>query len=137
MEDRFEINANLLDVARDPEIHKILVEVHGENFPILMEKLESGQQDVLDDFHDLLWDALSDSEIVETLYGAGAYGSEFPIDIRKLGPLYWIDAQEFDWIGTFPTFDEALNYAEMEFQPYISRLDEDEEDEEDDNEESI
>lgn len=69
--------------------------------------------------YDLIRDLVQNSsDCVHTLYG---YGSEdqFPILILQFGPVFWVDAQEFDPVGYFLDFDEALTYAECEWAGYL------------------
>ena len=59
----------------------------------------------------------------------------FPINILRFGPVYWIDAMEFDSIGYFETLENAINCASSEYEPFITALDENEEEEEEEEEE--
>jgi len=106
----------------------------------------------LDDFRDAL---LNEKEVIKDLDGdepddltdlvhnnasvvdsIQALGEDvFEIVINRYGPVFYISANEFDDIGYFASLKEALEYAEQEFEPYISALaevenGEDEEDEE-------
>ena len=68
-------------------------------------------------------------------YGSGSDG-RFPITIRCFGPVCFIQAQEFDDIGFFPTTSAARDFAEIEFEAYGPFTDapwEDDEEEEDDS----
>jgi hypothetical protein len=71
----------------------------------------------------------------EVFYGSGSDG-RFPITIRCFGPACFIQAQEFDDIGFFPTTSAARDFAEIEFEAYGPFTDapwEDDEEEEDDS----
>jgi hypothetical protein len=83
------------------------------------------------DFEDIIANLVdNESKVVDTLTGMGGYG-EFPIDILNYGPLYWIQAQEFDTIKYFSSYEDALSCAEDEYESYLNYSDEDEN--EDDN----
>jgi hypothetical protein len=41
-----------------------------------------------------------------------------------LGPVFWIDAAEFDPIGYFDSLRAAKEYAEGEYEPYVSAANE-------------
>jgi hypothetical protein len=70
---------------------------------------------------------------VEQLEGAAPDDDTFSIDVYQTGPLFWIKANEFDPICYFGSKDDAVEYAAMEFEGFISELaereaDKDEED---------
>lgn len=68
------------------------------------------------DIEDLIFDLIdSDYEVDDTIYGVGGYG-EYPIEIRSFGPLFWVEAQEFDPIQYFKSFDDALSCAESTYE---------------------
>ena len=68
---------------------------------------------------------------VEQLEGAAPDDDTFSIDIHQTGPLFWIQANEFDDICYFGSKDNAVEHAEMEFSGFIDALNEREDDEED------
>lgn len=59
---------------------------------------------------------------VEQLEGAAPDDDTFSIDVYQTGPLFWIKANEFDAICYFDSKDNAVKYAEMEFEGFISEL---------------
>jgi hypothetical protein len=67
----------------------------------VLSKLRSGTNLAEDelDAHDIILDLVQDeSEVVESLTGQGAE-DEFDINIMGFGPVYWVQAAEFDDIG--------------------------------------
>ncbi len=59
---------------------------------------------------------------VEQLEGAAPDEDTFSINIYQTGPLFWIKANEFDAICYFGSKDDAVEYAAMEFEGFISEL---------------
>ena len=90
--------------------------------------------ETLDDLYDLLGDNKGEpgiGEMVDSIDGAAPDNDTFQIEIWRLGPAYWIRANEFDDIGYFRTQEEAYDYASMEFSGFIDELNERQEDEDD------
>lgn len=76
------------------------------------------------DFEDIISELVfNESEVIKSLIGDGGNGA-FSIDIMGLGPLYWIDAQEFDPIQFFKTFEDAFNCAKSTYAPLIEYYEE-------------
>ena len=72
------------------------------------------------DFEEVISDFVENNgDIQTTLTGVGSYG-EFPIHILNFGPLYWVDAQEFDSIVYFKSVDDAISCAEWEYEAFIN-----------------
>jgi hypothetical protein len=59
---------------------------------------------------------------VEQLEGAAPDEDTFFINVYQNGPLFWIKANEFDAICYFGSKDDAVEYAAMEFEGFISEL---------------
>ena len=70
------------------------------------------------DFEDIVEECIDNESIIQTtLFGNGDFG-EFPINIMHFGPLYWISAQEFDAIKYFETAEDAISFAEWEYEGF-------------------
>jgi len=75
-----------------------------------------------------LWDLIEDNkqEISgspkEAIEAAAPDNDIFEIHIWSTGPVFWIQANEFDDIGYFASLNEARAYAEEEFEGFISEL---------------
>ena len=79
----------------------------------------SNQHKLNIDFEDIIEECVENESIIHsTLIGIGDYG-EFPINIMHFGPLYWVSAQEFDAVKYFETAEEAISYAEWEYQSFL------------------
>ena len=61
---------------------------------------------------------------VDTIEAAGGYEHYFNIEIQSLGPVFWIQASEFDDIGYFGSEKEAVEHAREEYGAYIETLEE-------------
>jgi hypothetical protein len=59
---------------------------------------------------------------VEQLEGAAPDNDTFWINVYQTGPLFWIKANEFDSICYFGSKDDAVEYAAMEFEGFLSEL---------------
>ncbi|MER2266795.1 hypothetical protein [Methylobacterium oxalidis] len=59
------------------------------------------------------------AELAGSLAAWGDYG-EFAINLMRFGNMYWIDASDFDNIGYFCTFESALEYAELNYEPFLT-----------------
>jgi hypothetical protein len=66
----------------------------------------------------------NDSVTVDTIEAAGGYEHYFNIEIQSFGPVYWIQASEFDDIGYFGSEKEAEAFAREEYATYIETLEE-------------
>jgi hypothetical protein len=66
----------------------------------------------------------NDSVTVDTIEAAGGYEHYFNIEIQSFGPVYWIQASEFDDIGYFGSEKEAVEHAREEYATYIETLEE-------------
>ena len=56
---------------------------------------------------------------IETIMGLGDYG-EFPITIREFCGVFWVSAPEFDDIGFFTNKEDAVSYANINYEPFVS-----------------
>jgi hypothetical protein len=61
---------------------------------------------------------------VDTIEAAGGCEHYFNIEIKAFGPVYWIQASEFDDIGYFGSEKEAVEHAREEYATYIETLEE-------------
>ena len=61
---------------------------------------------------------------VDTIEAAGGYENYFNIEIQSFGPVFWIQASEFDDIGYFGSEKEAAEHAREEYGAYIETLEE-------------
>lgn len=61
---------------------------------------------------------------VDTIEAAGGYDHYFNIEIQSFGPVFWIQASEFDDIGYFGSETEAVEHARDEYATYIETLEE-------------
>ena len=87
----------------------------------VLERAEKGDAlDFLEWFEEWRQNDLGDP--VDQLEGAAPDNDTFWINVCKTGPLYWIQANEFDAICYFDSKDDAVEYAEMEFEGFISEL---------------
>ena len=113
-------------LVNDPIIHAILLEKYKDDLPRIMKGIEKGQKDIVDDVWDFLLDVIKDgSEVVDdSIDGAAPDNDVFGVNIMNLGPLYWIQACEFDDIGTFDSLEDAISAAECKFGTYIEVLEE-------------
>jgi hypothetical protein len=84
------------------------------------------------DFLEWFEDWRSNNPEEETaIEGAAPDDDVFNICINRTGPLFWIQANEFEDICYFGSRADAVSYAEMEFSAFIDALNEREDDEED------
>ena len=101
------------------EVQDAIAEEYGkENYQKIFKRFSEGvyHYAVEGDIEDLIIGLVENYyEIDETIYGIGGNG-KYPIEIRSFGPLFWIEAQEFDPIKYFKSFDEALSCAESTFE---------------------
>lgn len=69
--------------------------------------------------HDTLLELLSEQyETVVEIKAYGGYGA-FPIEVRRLGPAFWVSAQEFDDSGLFPSASEAECWARSDYDAFL------------------
>ena len=61
---------------------------------------------------------------VDTIEAAGGCEHYFNIEIQSFGPVFWIQASEFDDIGYFGSEKEAAEHAREEYGAYIETLEE-------------
>ena len=68
------------------------------------------------------WRTDGHEDLVFQLEGAAPYNDTFWININRSGPLYWIRAVEFDDECYFDSKKEAIEYAEHNFESFITAL---------------
>jgi len=77
----------------------------------------------LEDLHDLISDnGTCYGEIVGELEGAAPDNDTFAIDIWRIGPLFFVTANEFDTLKYFGSLKEAEDFAAEYFCGYIEAL---------------
>lgn len=79
------------------------------------------------------WDTITElirneSISVEELSGDGPDEDTFLISVLQFGPVFWVEAQEFDADGYFATLEDAVSYAESKFAPFMACADEEDHD---------
>jgi hypothetical protein len=99
-------------LQKDPTVIEALAETATPSFE---EFLASGELENL---------VKNDSVTVDTIEAAGGYEHYFNIEIQSFGPVYWIQASEFDDIGYFGSEKEAVEHAREEYGTYIETLEE-------------
>jgi hypothetical protein len=94
---------------------------------------ERGEQ--LDDLHDLVLGAKDGAlyDYVGSFEGAGPDDDTFDIEIKRIGPVFFVTANEFDDLQFFGSEAEAEEYAQDFFAPYVEALAEREADDEDED----
>jgi hypothetical protein len=112
-----EIDQFLGALAENPRVKEELAESKSSNF---QEFFDSGE------LEDLI---KNESSYTDTIQASGGPDLEFDIEIQSFGPVFWIQANEFDDIGYFATEKEAHEYALEEYAPYIGEPEEFDEDE--------
>jgi hypothetical protein len=75
--------------------------------------------------HDIIHDlVMNESEAADAIEALGSYEDTFSIVIMKFGSVYWVQAAEFDDVGYFDTIEKAKAFAESNFEPFITALNE-------------
>lgn len=106
-----------------PEIQQFIKERYGKQSSAKLAKFQSGDTDEL---HDLLIDHKQEIAGYPEVTHQASDG--FDVELWKLGPVFWIHANEFDDMGYFDSLAAARDYAGEQFGPL------DETDEDDDTE---
>jgi hypothetical protein len=86
----------------------------------LAEASKGNAADFLDWFSN--WRTEGTEELVHQIEGAAPYNDTFSININRSGPLYWIRAVEFDDECYFATEEDAVQFAESNFESFITAL---------------
>lgn len=68
------------------------------------------------------WRMEGHEELVFAIEGAAYHNETFWININRSGPLYWIRAVEFDDTCYFDSETDAIEYANVEFDSFITAL---------------
>ncbi len=108
------------ELLQDVRIKDALLEAFPQNHEDAMAKfLKEEYKGIGGDVHDLITELIhNESTVVDSFEGQGCAG-EFPITIYQFGPLFWVNALEFDDVGYFDTADEAMAYACEEWSSYM------------------
>ena len=99
-------------LQKEPTVIEALAENAVQSFEDL---LASGKLEDLVKYHSIE---------VDTIEAAGGYEHYFNIVIQSFGPVFWIQASEFDDIGYFGSENEAAEHAREEYATYIETLEE-------------
>ena len=107
------------EIIKMDEVQSVITEKYG---PVrcqqIVQKFSEGihHDNIPDDIEQIIIDLVEiNYDIDETLTGIGGYGA-YPIEIKSFGPVFWIDAQEFDPIGYFKSSEDAITCAESYFE---------------------
>jgi hypothetical protein len=92
------------------EIQEFIKERFGKESSAKLAQFQSGDTDEL---HDLLID--HKQEIAGYPEETHQASDGFDVELWKLGPVFWIHANEFDDMGYFDSLDAARDYAEEQF----------------------
>jgi hypothetical protein len=93
----------------------------GSGAEVLLAAASKGNPaDFLDWFSN--WRMEGAEELVHQIEGAAPYNDTFWININRSGPLYWIRAVEFDDECYFDSEKHAIEYAEANFESFITAL---------------
>ena len=112
-------------LALDPRIINELNRQAGDKSEPLRQGMLSGSlseidaEQVLDFITDLI---INEAVEVDRQLGLGAYDEQFPISVMRFGPIYWVEANEFDPIGYFKSQEHAEEVAGMEYSDFIGAL---------------
>jgi hypothetical protein len=112
MSEPLELHHFSLALQKDPTVIEALAETATPSFE---EFLASGELENLVKNHSIE---------VDTIEAAGGYEHYFNIEIQSFGPVYWIQASEFDDIGYFGSEKESVEHAREEYATYIETLEE-------------
>jgi len=109
------------DVIKIEEVKDTLIEIYGEETyqAIVEEILINTSPTEIWELEHVIY-SLFDwrSECVNYIPAWGGYG-DFGIEIMKFGPMYWIQAAEFDPICFFKTSNDAYIVAESNYCEFI------------------
>ncbi len=112
------------------EIHALVQKELGKEADGKWAAFQRGER--LEDLHDLISDTgTCYGEIVGELEGAAPDNDTFAIQIWKIGPLFFVTANEFDPLEYFGSLKVAEDYAGVYFGSYIDALNEREQEEDD------
>ncbi len=99
-----------LEEFLDKEIYDRILKQFDEG--IAYNKIEGDFEDIINEY------VVENAEVINDLTGV-AWDGEFSINIMNFGPLYWVEAPEFDLIGYFKSEEDALAYAEVEYSGFL------------------
>jgi len=105
-------------LLQSEEIHSLVLK-HSDKGAEQLESFLRGE--TLNDLYEIIEEESHEraAEPVSFIEGAAPDNDVFHINIHKLGPVFFITANEFDDIGYFASKREAEDYASMEFDGYI------------------
>lgn len=90
---------------------------------ITLEGDELGAEDTIADL------IMNEAKVVHSISARGSY-DDFDINVLRFGPVFSIQAIEFDEIGYFGSKKSAISFAESEYESFISAFEEFEEEDE-------
>lgn len=65
---------------------------------------------------------------VKILEATGAYDDPFEVRIHRIGPIFWVAANEFDDVGYFRSLVDAESYADDEYSSFLNQPEDEDED---------
>jgi hypothetical protein len=107
-------------LATAEEVQSAIKKSFGDAAADILARITAGTSPTVDAerLHDemlgLTYDEAGEDDV---FYGSGSDG-RFPITIRFFSPACFIQAQEFDDSGFFPTTSAGRDFAEIEFEAY-------------------
>jgi hypothetical protein len=104
------------------EVIKSLKNHYGEEFELYLKAFKNGSDEDIELECILNHDLWESSATDISFEGAGPEDDTFFIQIMKFGPLYFIQADEFDDIKYFDDLNCASAYAQIVYEPYITAL---------------
>lgn len=108
-------------ILASEEIHALVQKEFGKEADEKWTAFQRGE--LLDDLHDLIIDnGTCYGDVVGELEGAAPDNDTFVIEIWRIGPLFYITANEFDPLKYFGSLKEAEDYAGCYFASYIDEL---------------
>jgi hypothetical protein len=118
------LEAVLPALATIESVQTALHDEFGERSAEIVNKLKSGLP-LLDcelSAYDIITDIVGNESAVEWSTAGLGSEDEFPINVMRFGTVYWIEAQEFDPLGYFETIEQAIDVAEICYEPFITAL---------------
>jgi hypothetical protein len=114
------------------EIRSLASDEWGESANEKWAAFERGER--LGDLHNLVLGVKDDAlyDYVGSFEGAGPDDDTFDIEIKRIGPVFFVTANEFDDLQFFGSEAEAEEYAQDYFAPYVEALAERDDEEEED-----
>lgn len=104
------------------EIRILAAKYCGDDFERQWAAFERG--DELDVLYALVSEASHECDPVDGFTGAVPDSHTFSIDVRRIGPLYFVRVEEFDDVY-FDSLDEALEWARDNYSSWIQAYEDD------------